>query len=1072
MLRKITKIVFALMGTLIALSFVTVLSLGLWVMTGPKSLTKLMPYIEASLNPEGAAYRVEIDDALVFWDGWTEPVDFRLRGVAVLTPKGDELVKLDEISVGLDKASMLRLKVVPESIVLRSPSIRIYREANGEFYLGIGEKASQRMPLAMLMGGMGAAEEESQTDSALMGNIRMVGIEHAQIGFGAPDQEALFEAQDANLRIRRIGNTITAEIDIAMNYDDRLSQVSGTVKIANRQEMIVAKIELVDISPHMFARLAPEAPELAMLELPLSGWADVAIDDKGNVTLVDFRLNSTGGTFTQETHFAEPLRITQAMLEGQVRNSFAQFMLKKGELHFGDAMLNVNGIAERHEAGWTYDIAALAQNMPVNDLYKYWPKSIAETSYTWVTNHIREGVVPKAEARAKLTSEQLGQPFPKEALDVKIDARGVQVEYLPGHPKVTDVDGLVMFDGKGMTITSQKGKMLSGAVLKDAWLHIPELTSHEPKMDIKLAIEAPAKDVASYLAIPALGFAQPLGLNPETIEGNASGKMEFHFLLPSKYNPKADPQLKFLIDADVAGGVQPGFMGDMNLTAADGKLTITHETLDFNGTMGIANAPLNVSLTHWFSPREFPTEYRANGVLAVPQLALFGLPDMPFAAGNVEIDTRIRRKAGLNNVQGTADLSQIAVNLPEIGLAKTAGSKALAEFDVDAAPDTLAIKSFSLTGDEVNAKGAVVVGDKMQKLQSIRFDRLEYGDNNFAFSATAQGDGYIIRAKGPSLDLKPFFDDEKETPEPAPETPEEKKLPFPFDFEGEFNWIVIGKERVLRKVSAKVACNRDWCESADVKGVTGQKNAFTYAIKRENGERRLQFTASDAGSFLKAMDVFDNMEGGQLTLNGAFDDAKPNRPFSGRLSISEHTITNAPVLAKIATLLSLTGIGDALRGKGISFKEIIADVGYADDVLTVKKAKAYGSSLGITVEDGRIDTNAKTVAVTGTVVPSYTLNTVIDSIPVIGSALTGGKGEGVFAATYKVTGSYPDNTEVSVNPLSMLAPGFLRDIFGAGADKVKAPEAPVAEAAPVAPSVAAPVQAVQSAPATAAPATN
>jgi len=71
---------------------------------------------------------------------------------------------------------------------------------------------------------------------------------------------------------------------------------------------------------------------------------------------------------------------------------------------------------------------------------------------------------------------------------------------------------------------------------------------------------------------------------------------------------------------------------------------------------------------------------------------------------------------------------------------------------------------------------------------------------------------------------------------------------------------------------------------------------------------------------------------------------------------------------------------------------------------------------------------------------------VLNNIPVIGEALSGGKGEGVFAATYKVEGTYPENVDVSVNPLSMLAPGFLRNVFGGGAAEM--PEKPAAEEAP------------------------
>ncbi|WP_295814556.1 PAS domain S-box protein [uncultured Nitratireductor sp.] len=75
-----------------------------------------------------------------------------------------------------------------------------------------------------------------------------------------------------------------------------------------------------------------------------------------------------------------------------------------------------------------------------------------------------------------------------------------------------------------------------------------------------------------------------------------------------------------------------------------------------------------------------------------------------------------------------------------------------------------------------------------------------------------------------------------------------------------------------------------------------------------------------------------------------------------------------------------------------------------------------------------------TADASGTVVPAYSLNRVLGKIPVSGSLLTGGENEGIFAATYKVEGPIED-PKIQVNPLSALAPGFLRTLFGLGAAK-------------------------------------
>ena len=56
------------------------------------------------------------------------------------------------------------------------------------------------------------------------------------------------------------------------------------------------------------------------------------------------------------------------------------------------------------------------------------------------------------------------------------------------------------------------------------------------------------------------------------------------------------------------------------------------------------------------------------------------------------------------------------------------------------------------------------------------------------------------------------------------------------------------------------------------------------------------------------------------------------------------------------------------------------------------------------------------------------LNSILGNIPILGTLLTGEKGSGVFAATYRAEGSLED-PKVSVNPLAALTPGFLRNIF-------------------------------------------
>jgi len=64
----------------------------------------------------------------------------------------------------------------------------------------------------------------------------------------------------------------------------------------------------------------------------------------------------------------------------------------------------------------------------------------------------------------------------------------------------------------------------------------------------------------------------------------------------------------------------------------------------------------------------------------------------------------------------------------------------------------------------------------------------------------------------------------------------------------------------------------------------------------------------------------------------------------------------------------------------------------------------------------------------GILVPAYSTNSLLGDVPVIGDIFVGKKGEGIFALNYLVKGSF-QKTQISVNPLSALTPGFLRGIF-------------------------------------------
>jgi len=239
--------------------------------------------------------------------------------------------------------------------------------------------------------------------------------------------------------------------------------------------------------------------------------------------------------------------------------------------------------------------------------------------------------------------------------------------------------------------------------------------------------------------------------------------------------------------------------------------------------------------------------------------------------------------------------------------------------------------------------------------------------------------------------------------------------------------LIFGKDRAITDLKGELNCDAQRCTSAAINGQAGGKPLSFRILRNPKGDRQVSLHAENAGAFLKDVDAFDGMEGGDLTLTGTYDDSGKTSTLNGKFSISEHTIKNAPILAKILSLASLTGFIDTLRGDGIHFIRLTAPYTLHDDVITFKNAKTHGDAIGMTME-GTITMPEIALNLQGTVVPSYSLNTALGKVPVVGNALTGGEGQGVFAARYTVRGTQA-KPDVSVNPLAILTPGFLRGVF-------------------------------------------
>jgi hypothetical protein len=145
------------------------------------------------------------------------------------------------------------------------------------------------------------------------------------------------------------------------------------------------------------------------------------------------------------------------------------------------------------------------------------------------------------------------------------------------------------------------------------------------------------------------------------------------------------------------------------------------------------------------------------------------------------------------------------------------------------------------------------------------------------------------------------------------------------------------------------------------------------------------------------------------------------------VTLSNYYVKKMPVLANLLSLTSFTGLVDTLSGKGVFFEKSYLEYSTKNKTLKIIDAYGTGDSLGYILE-GSISQNGF-VSISGNLVPAYLVNDIIRQIPILGKAITGKQGDGIFGASFKLKGQ-SDSLKTTVNPIKTITPRFIQRFFG------------------------------------------
>jgi hypothetical protein len=821
-------------------------------------------------------------------------------------------------------------------------------------------------------------------------------------------------------------------------------------------------LSFTDLRPAALATVVPAWQAVAGLDVPLSGKLAAAVDIHGQWRDLRFTLTGGPGSFSYAPAFPHARPVASITVQGRLDGSQATLQLDEATVAFGTARatgprLSLSGTAQELRRAFTIDGQVILTGLPIAELQDYWPAGVSADARAWLTENLVAGTVEEARAQVVVTVPKTTAPTAKlERLQGTLRYQDLEVHYLRPLPPATGVSGSASFDQQGFRIQLNAGQ-ITDMHITGGTVDITGLDRGRDAMAIHVGVDTPLRTVLTLLNHPHLNLLADFGIDPATTSGQATVQLGLAFSLRGQILlPKVDLTVHGTL-TEVS--VQQAFLGH---NAEHGHLTLdlTKAGMTLAGTVAFAAIPLTVAWQEAFNAEAaWKRDIRVTAARLDPtQLATFGLDVTDFVAGPLAamLNARFDRQ-GQSTVEATVNLQDAQLTLPWLGWHKPAHAPGEAQSTVQFMGNQAPSQgTFRIHAGTLATNGVFHFSPSADAHFNLELRDLVVDQSHFQVVTIAQRRERIDVTLGEGvLDAQPLMDALSSQAQDAAAGRADRPDTRPHDTTAALvvhlqapalRRVSLGDDRYLQDVIATFTHGPEgWSAiglaaripEALVPRPRGASNTTdqapqprTFSLQyyaTAQGPYALSVQTNDLGAVLSACDLYNGVIGGQLTIAGQTTVPRPDGPLQGTIEIKDFTVQHTPVLARLMAAASLTGLLNTLRSDGLVFAQLLSDFTLADHVLTLRQLRTHGGALGLTAA-GSIDMHASSVDLQGTIIPLYKVNTVLDKIPLVGDLLVGGKGQGLIAIATRVTGQLSD-PQVSVNPASVVTPGFLRGFF-------------------------------------------
>ena len=404
--------------------------------------------------------------------------------------------------------------------------------------------------------------------------------------------------------------------------------------------------------------------------------------------------------------------------------------------------------------------------------------------------------------------------------------------------------------------------------------------------------------------------------------------------------------------------------------------------------------------------------------------AKIGLNIAPVITGPV--DVVMEQNAGRKAAEISVNLKDAQISLPWIGWRKGAGVPAKATFRMTNTKKVTKIDALKLSGQGFSMHGDLVFDKNGVRSANIPAISLNNGDDLSVSIKRIKG-AFDIKTKGNAFDgrglINKLFHQDGIAKEQGTAT---------FRLSANIRSVKGFGNQTANNLAMTYSVVGGWLDGLSLKADFGPAKTTSIEAGTRGKTTDFEIRSLNAGSVLSFLDVYTHMINGTMISTMS---RRRGKPFRGRVKVENFIIVDEPKLRKLVSNKQVNEIDKQGRVKKVFSKIKTSRVKFPQAEAVIEKGDGYlkadgsltGVQIGLTY-NGTLYDKKNRMDLGGTFMPAFGLSKILAVIPIVGQILSNGKDSALIGITYHLSGPV-EKPKLSLNPLSLVAPGIFKKIF-------------------------------------------